>query len=85
VVVFEGDFSPPHHQVSAAGGFSINSIQNTDGCGNGAAGTIFYKNEDKVLINNEGKPTVRLTIVRAPESDSFSSVLAHSVIIEGGA
>jgi hypothetical protein len=70
--------------VSSGGGFATNSLLNIDGCGNGASGTIFYKNESILIINNDGKPTTQRTIIDAPESKTSSSVIARSVMIEGG-
>lgn len=43
VIIFDGGFSVRTQQVTAAGGSSVKSDINQDGCGNGAAGTLFYR------------------------------------------
>jgi hypothetical protein len=55
VIVFDGGFSALPEQVSTAGGAAINAPFNTNGCGNGAAGTVYYKKESRLIIDNENK------------------------------
>lgn len=52
VIVFDGEFRPPERSINAAGGTAYDSLLNIDGCGNGAAGTIMYRSDSKLIISN---------------------------------
>ena len=52
--------------MSTAGGAAINAPHNTNGCGNGAAGTVYFKRDSRLLIDNENKLTVKRTVLSAP-------------------
>lgn len=41
--------------MTTAGGAAINASNNTDGCGNGGAGTVWYRIIDRLYVDNEGK------------------------------
>lgn len=90
VIIFDGGFSVRHEQVTAAGGSSVKSSINQDGCGNGAAGTLFYRHESKLVVDNENKPTPKKTVLVAnnpnkPGAESQPSILAKTVEIVGQA
>jgi len=53
VIVFDGDFRPPERNIKAAGGTAYDSLLNLDGCGNGAAGTILYRRDGRLIISNQ--------------------------------
>lgn len=73
--------------MTAAGGGAHNSKLNTDGCGNGAAGTLFYKTESKLVIDNENKLTPKKTVLTARQNQNEKSpaIIAKTVLIDGGA
>lgn len=92
--MLDGSFRPRSDQIATAGGSAVGSVNNVDGCGNGAAGTLFYKTDSRLIINNEGKQTAKLTIITAPKAEvdpyaqydeSKPSVVAKSMIIDGNA
>ena len=45
---------------------AVGSQINIEGCGNGAAGTIFYRNDSRLLINNGDKQTDKFTLIKTP-------------------
>lgn len=76
--------------MTAAGGSSLKASDNLDGCGNGAAGTLFYRHESKLVVDNENKPTPKKTVLRAtnpnkPGDGHKPSVLAKTVQVVGAA
>lgn len=55
-----------------------------DGCGNGAAGTLYYKSNGILVIDNEHKVTVKKTVLTANKLPGGGpSVLTNSVIVDG--
>ena len=87
VIIFDGKMQVSSAQVTTAGGQAINSALNTNGCGNGAAGTLFYRSQSILVIDNEGLPTVKRTVLtaNAPVAQNNPSKIADSVMIFGGA
>jgi hypothetical protein len=89
VIIFDGGFDVRTEQVTAAGGAAYNTEINIDGCGNGAAGTLYYKNHSKLVIDNENKLTPKKTIVQAKhilqKNKHTPSVIAKHILIDGGA
>lgn len=84
MIVLDGGFSVNAYQVSAQGGAAINSKLNIDGCGNGAAGTLFYKSNGILVIDNEHKVTVKKTVLTANKlTGGGPSILSSSVLIDG--
>ena len=65
VIVFDGGFSIRAQQIRTSGGISVNTKLNIGGCGNGAAGTLFYKNLSKLIVDNDYKLTDKKTILTA--------------------
>jgi len=53
--------------VKAHGGQAINSTLNIDGyhngCGNGAAGTVWYKQNDRLIVDNNDIVTLSQTFL----------------------
>jgi len=50
--------------VKANGGLAINSTLNVDGCGNGAAGTIWYRTNDRLIVDNNDIETLSQTFLQ---------------------
>lgn len=68
MIVFDGGFSVLESQVSTAGGSALNATNNTDGCGNGGAGTVWYRKLDRLYVDNEGKQTIKPTMLTPPNN-----------------
>ena len=66
VIVFDKNFTIPVDQVSAYGGLVDN--QTGDGCGNGAAGSIWYRTEDSLIIKNNKTITDKMTVIKIPQT-----------------
>lgn len=89
VIVFDGGFSLNETQVTTAGGAAINAPGNTNGCGNGGAGTVWYRNLDRLYVDNEGKQTMKPTMLTPPPNQvtngSAPQKIASSILIQGSA
>jgi len=58
----------------------------TDGCANGAAGTIWYKTSDRLIVDNKNVTTARFTLLTPPpgsQDDSGSHLVAEDMLIQG--
>ena len=69
VIVFDDAFEIPSEQVEANGGKSDHETE--DGCANGAAGTIWYKPKDFLLVDNQFLPSNKKTVIKVPKISSF--------------
>lgn len=63
---------------------------NTDGCGNGAAGSTYFKKEDYLNIDNSGIHTNKYTVVETKLRKDFAHsedeyLIANIIIIEHNA
>ena len=83
VIVFDGGFELRPEQVSTAGGLAMKTEINHDGCGNGAAGTLFYAAQNKLLIDNEHKLTTKKTVIKPVVASDGSATIADVVQLEG--
>ena len=64
VIVFDKNFTLPIEQATAYGG--VSDVDTEGGCGNGAAGSIWYKTEDSLIINNNKTVTDKMTVIKIP-------------------
>jgi len=87
VIVFDGNFNVRTQQVSAAGGGAYNSKLNEDGCGNGGAGTLYIKNQSRLIVDNENKLSPKKTVLTAKRNmhTDSPSIIAKHILIDGGA
>ncbi len=86
VIVLDGNVGITPAQVSTQGGSAFNSTLNVDGCGNGAAGTLYYTTTDSLIIDNESKLTPKKTVIKAYTPQlGVTPTIGSSVLIDGGA
>jgi len=64
VIVLDGFFDIPEEQVVMNGGQA--SVDTIDNCGNAASGTLWYRDEDRLVIDNKDVVTQRYTLVKPP-------------------
>jgi len=64
VVVFDEGFDIPHDQVDISGGISESADES--GCQNGAAGTLWYRPSDHLVVKNNVTVSDRYTVVKPP-------------------
>ena len=60
----DGNFSISSEQVSAYGG--VADVETEYGCGNAGAGSIWYRTEDRLVIDNNGTLTDKYTVIQIP-------------------
>lgn len=63
--MIDGNVGITSSQVTTQGGAAYNSTLNVDGCGNGAAGTLYFIATDTLIVDNEGKMTPKKTVLKA--------------------
>ena len=84
VVVLDGDFSSSF--ATAYGGLSSHTV-GIDGCGNGAAGTIWNRKTEKLLVDNNGQKTRSVTNLKAKERSAKYAgkfMVGKTFIVRGG-
>lgn len=67
VVVFDDNFYINSHQVHVNGGVAEQDPDG-DGCKNGASGTIWYRKNDTLVVNNNESNSTAYTVVRVPSA-----------------
>jgi len=69
-IVLDGDFHMKENKVDASGGVSDYTTGKDDynGCANGAAGTVWNRKTDELIVDNKDKPTDKYTRISAPRS-----------------
>ena len=55
--MFDGNFSLDLNLTNAAGGLGSNSSSFSDGCSNGAAGTVYSVTQRSLFVSNQGRLT----------------------------
>ena len=65
VIVFDQGFEIAASNVHANGG-KADKDDFGDGCYNGGSGTIYYRQNDTLLVDNRGVNTTALTLLRVP-------------------
>lgn len=84
VIVLDDNFAIPVEQVSANGGTA--DVETEGGCGNGAAGTIWYRPEDALYVDNKDTETDKMTVVTIPPASQVPEqpeVLAKKLVVQG--
>ena len=64
MIILLGGFELDESDVDASGGTAPHPAEMTakeQGCANGAAGTVWMKSEDLLLVDNKNKPTNKMT------------------------
>ena len=65
--MFDKNFYISSHQVRANGGVSEQD-EDGDGCKNGASGTVWYRTNDTLVVNNNEANSTAYTVVRVPSA-----------------
>lgn len=55
MIVFDGNFSFVSNQTNTAGGLGSESTTFTDGCSNGASGTVYSVTNKTLFVSNQGR------------------------------
>lgn len=88
-IVLDGDFRMKEHKIDASGGVSdyTTGKDDYDGCANGAAGTIWNRKDDELIIDNKDKVTNKYTRITAPRSSKIIGKhyreIAKSITLKG--
>ncbi len=61
IIVFDGNFSLDLNLTNTAGGLGSNLSSFSDGCSNGAAGTVYSVTQRTLFVNNQGRTTTQKT------------------------
>ena len=88
-VVLDGGLVIDPTQVDASGGTSdfspyVEEIHNS--CSNGAAGTLWYRHEDRLVVDNKGKKTEKKTRILAPwgsQREGLPHLIAKDIVLVG--
>jgi hypothetical protein len=86
--VFDGNFSLDLNLTNAAGGLGSNSSSFSDGCSNGAAGTVYSVTQRSLFVSNQGRLTTQKTsLVPAYNNNTniYPTMLGRNVTIQGNA
>ena len=68
VVVFDDNFYISAYQVQVNGG-KAEADPYLDGCMNGGSGTLYYRKNNTLALNNHEMPSTAFTIVKVPEDE----------------
>ena len=86
IIVLDGGLQLQNVQLNVQGGISN---QNTvDGCGNGGAGTIWFPQLEKLIVDNRNVQTSRITQLRSSRFNNIQDPLfkiANTLIFKGQA
>lgn len=89
IIILDGKFDVLRSNYQAYGGRAgAQADDNGKGCGTGAAGTVFFKQQDALYISNGDRKTDKVTqVAAARRSSAYPSedLVATIVWIEGGA
>ena len=80
----------PSDRVHVNGGIAELSKEHESGCANGAAGTVYYVDEDILKIDNKGNTVTATTGVNIPDwkirnTEKDMSELASKLFVTGSA
>jgi len=82
-IILDGGLVLATSQIDASGGLSASKK-----CSNGAAGSIWLRHEDRLVIDNKDKVTIRQTPIAAPKHlrrRGRPHFIAKIVVLEGKA
>ena len=65
IIIVDGNFGISQTNYKAFGGRAGVDVENSSGCGTGAAGTIYFKQVDLLYISNDNRITDKKTVVSA--------------------
>lgn len=88
IIVFDGNFSIDSKLTNTAGGLGFNSSSFSNGCSNGAAGTVYSVTQRNLFVSNQGRHTSQKTSlvpIYNNNTSTFPTMLGKNVTIQDNA
>ena len=87
IILVDGSWEGKKEMFDASGGLSDFNTTDYNGCANGAAGTIWFKSDDILIVDNKDKISNKFTRLLAPTHHTRKldspHLIATTLILQG--